>query len=279
VQTVSSAASSCRQSRERAPARATPGLWGREVLKLSPSLLQPGAVHLFLAHPDSLLDAAPRHADWLSPKEREHAERYRQLGDTARYRATRVLVRGVLAGLLGRGPAELEFVEGAHGRPALLPGSGPLDFNASRSRAWVGLVVSPAGVSCGIDVEDVSRKTDVLAIARAFAPEERALLEAAAEKERRRHFFELWTLKEATLKALGTGLTLSLSACAFRLEPPGAPHVTFASTVADDAKAWSFTQMALDADHLVAVAVRSSEAPEFVFHLDAETCAAVARVR
>jgi 4'-phosphopantetheinyl transferase len=247
-------------------------------VSLSPSLLRPGVAHLFLAHPDRLLEAAPAHAVWLSVAEREHAERFQRLGDGARYRATRVLVRGVLSGLLAKPPGALVFEEGAHGRPSLRAGTGPLDFNASRSRAWVALLVT-AGVPCGVDVEDVSRKADVLGIARAFAPSERALLEAAQGEERRRAFFALWTLKEATLKALGTGLTLPLSACAFRLEAEKPPQVTFNGVVAEDAKDWSFRQLAPDAGHLVAVAVRESVPPELVVHSEAETCAAVASVK
>jgi 4'-phosphopantetheinyl transferase len=246
-------------------------------LSLSPALLRKGVAHLFLAHPDRLLEAVPQHRGWLSAAEREHAERFQRLGDGARYRATRVLVRGVLSGLLAEPPAALVFEEGAHGRPALRPGTRPLDFNASRSRAWVALVVT-AGAPCGVDVEDVSRKADVLGIARAFAPSERALLEAAQGEERRRTFFALWTLKEATLKALGTGLTLPLSACAFRLEPEP-PSVTFGSVVAEDPKDWFFNQLAPDEGHLVAVAVREEAAPELVLHGEAETCAAVASVK
>ncbi len=247
-------------------------------MRLSPSLLRPGVAHLFVAHPDSLLAAAPGHAGWLSAPEREHAERYRRLGDAMGYRATRVLVRGVLAGLLGKRAAELDFVEGAHGRPALRAGTGELDFNASRSRAWVALVVT-AGAPCGVDVEDVSRNADVLGIGRAFAPSERSLLEVAQGEERRRQFFALWTLKEATLKALGTGLTLSLSACAFQLAPDQPPRVTFGDALAEDETKWFFAQFAPDPGHLLAVAVRGAERPEFVLHDDATTCTAVASVK
>ena len=244
-------------------------------MSLSPSLLRPGVAHLFLAHPETLLAAVPGHAQWLSAAEKEHAERFRRLGDGARYRATRVLVRGILSGLLARPPGRLDFEEGPHGRPALRAGVGRVDFNASRSRAWVALVVT-AGAACGVDVEDLSRQADVLGIARAFAPSERAVLEAAQGEERRRTFFALWTLKEATLKALGTGLTLPLSACAFHLEPEKPPRVTFGGVLAEDPKEWSFAQIAPDAGSLLAVAVRRAEPPEFILHAEAETCAAVA---
>jgi 4'-phosphopantetheinyl transferase len=246
-------------------------------MSLSPSALRPGVTHLFLAHPEGLLAVAPHHADWLSASERARAERYRVPGGGARYRATRVLVRGVLAGLIGRPPGELEFVELAHGRPALRDGTATLDFNVSRCPSWVALVVT-TGIACGVDVEDVSREANFLAIARAFAPSERSLLEGSSPEERRRRFFALWTLKEATLKALGTGLSLSLGACAFQLEEANSPQVKFSSPIAEDATEWSFFQLAPDAGHLLAVAVRSASRPELNIHDNAQTCAAIAAV-
>ena len=243
--------------------------------RLSPSLLRPGVAHLFLARPEGLLAAAPAHLAWLSVEERERASRFRQPGQGAQYRATRVLLRGVLAGLLAQRPDALSFVLQAHGRPSLAPGTAALDFNASRSADWVTLVVT-AGPACGVDVEDTTRQVDVLSIARAFAPQERALLEGAPEEERRRHFFQLWTLKEATLKALGTGLTLSLGACAFRLAPSTPPRVTFGRELGEADEGWFFHHWMPDSHHLVAVAVRSAPPLEVVLHQDEETCAAVA---
>jgi 4'-phosphopantetheinyl transferase len=241
------------------------------------SVLSPGVVHLFLGRPESLLAAAPAHGDWLSSDERARAERFRQPGDGARYRATRILIRGILAGLTGQPPASLAFVDGPHGRPRLAAGTASLDFNASRARAWVALVVTE-GAPCGVDVEDVQRKADFLGIARTFASFERASLEAASLPERRRLFFALWTLKEAALKGLGAGLTLSLGACAFRLKPGQPPTATFSETCGDAAEEWRFFQRPPDAGHALAVAVRSRTPVELIVHQDAETCAQVAEL-
>lgn len=243
---------------------------------LLPAALDERQLHVFLAHPDRLLAAAPGHAGWLSPAERARAARYRNPEDGARYRATRVLVRGILAGVVGQAPGALEFVENAHGRPSLrAEGAGGLDFNASRSPAWVALAVH-RGAPCGIDVEDLSRANDLAAVARRFAPSERAALDGMAEPERRHTFFALWTLKEAFLKALGTGLTVQLGAAAFTLEPGQPPRVSFGPALAEDPAAWSFAQLAPDAGHLAAVAVRSGQRPTLVLHDERETCAAVA---
>jgi 4'-phosphopantetheinyl transferase len=241
------------------------------------SSLKPGVAQLFFARPQNLLAAAPGYRAWLSEAETKKAERFRQPGDAERYRATRVLVRGVLASLLGRSPQALAFLEGPHGRPRLAPGALGVDFNASRSRGWVALLVT-SGVPCGVDVEDTSRKASVEAIARAFAPEEQAFLLQAEGEERRRRFFALWTLKEAALKGLGRGLTLSLDACAFRLERGAPPKASFSSAAGDEGGEWSFTQLAPDAGHLLAVAVRSQTPPEFLLHDDEASCARVASV-
>ncbi len=245
-------------------------------MSLLSSLVRPGVVHLFFAQPERLLASAPQHGRWLSQEERERAERFRQPGHGLQYRATRTLVRGVLGGLLGLPPEALDFDVQAHGRPVLRPGTGTLDFNTSRSRAWVALVVT-SGPACGVDVEDTSRTVDVLGIARAFAPAERILLEASQGEERQRRFFQLWTLKEATLKALGTGLTLSLGACAFQLEP-SPPRVVFGGGLQESADGWCFQLRSPDSHHLVAVAVRTPAPVQLVLHDDAETCAAVAAV-
>jgi 4'-phosphopantetheinyl transferase len=245
----------------------------------SAAALDARTVHVWMAHPDRLLAAAPGHASWLSPAERARATRYRDPEDGARYRATRVLIRGILAGVVGRRPGTLDFVENAHGRPSLrAPVAGGLDFNVSRSPAWAVLAVN-AGAACGIDVEDLSRGNDIASIARRFAPSERALLERVPEAERRRTFFALWTLKEAFLKALGTGLTLPLGAAAFTLEPGQPPRATFGPALAEDPAAWSFAQLMPDAGHLAAVAVRSGQPPTLVVHGEVETCETVAAAR
>ena len=242
---------------------------------LSPSLLQPGQAHLFLARPEGLLQAAPQHGAWLSAEEGARAARYRSPDDGARYRATRILVRAVLSGLTGQAAQQLSFVELAHGRPALRQPTSALDFNASRSRGWLALLVT-SGARCGVDVEDTRREADVLRIARAFAPAERASLLEASGEERRLRFFRLWTLKEATLKALGTGLTASLGACAFQLPAAGPPCVSFAPALHQDAADWRFVQRQADSNHLVAAAVRSAQPVDVTVHGDLETCAAVA---
>jgi 4'-phosphopantetheinyl transferase len=83
-----------------------------------------------------------------------------------------------------------------------------LHFNLSHSGQWVVAAFSYKPV--GIDIEKVKHVN--LGIARRFfAADEITYLQALPENEQMEGFFRLWTLKESYLKALGTGLTRSLS--------------------------------------------------------------------
>ena len=75
-----------------------------------------------------------------------------------------------------------------------------------------------SGRTLGVDTESVvARDADIDGLDRYFAPEESAALLALPPRERRRRFFELWTLKESYIKARGMGLAIALDAFRFEL--------------------------------------------------------------
>jgi 4'-phosphopantetheinyl transferase len=116
----------------------------------------------------------------------------------------------------------------------------------------------------GVDIEDTTRRTDVEAIAqRYFAPSERRDL-AQAGRER---FYELWTLKEAYLKARGLGIAAALEKIAFELEPGAAIRIRFDSGFEDDPASWQFALQRPTASHVLSVAVRRSAEPELSIRL------------
>ena len=53
---------------------------------------------------------------------------------------------------------------------------------------------------------------------RAFSPKEAELVEASEQSERDLMFFRLWTLKEAYVKTLGTGISYPLDTAEFLFE-------------------------------------------------------------
>jgi 4'-phosphopantetheinyl transferase len=116
------------------------------------------------------------------------------------------LLRRVLAMYLGEAPEEIELARGEHGKPSLAADPGRIAFNLSHSDELT-LVAVSCGREVGVDVEREKPGRDLLALAeRALNPEDAAAVRAAADVERSRVFYELWTRHEARLKCLGIGL-------------------------------------------------------------------------
>jgi len=115
-------------------------------------------------------------------------------------------LRRVLAAYLGEAPEEIQLTAGEHGKPRLAVEPGRLAFNLSHS-GHLALVAVARDREVGVDVERVKPERDLLALAeRALAAEAAAAVREAAEPERARLFYELWTRHEARLKCLGVGL-------------------------------------------------------------------------
>ena len=149
----------------------------------------------------------------LSVEERERCARFIRPADRARYAQSHVFLRETLSGFADIAPADWQFSRGEFGRPAI---AGPMaelgiDFNLSHTQDRAACVVT-RGVPCGIDIELIRPIPNALDIARRhFAPEEFRDLEHLAEEPLQRRFFELWTEKEAWIKAHGRGLSLPVN--------------------------------------------------------------------
>lgn len=157
--------------------------------------------------------AAPADALWevLSDDERRRAERYRFPDDQRRSIVARGTLRMLLARRLNRAPRDLQFIEGAQGKPALT--SGELEFNVSHSGDRVAIAIA-GGTPVGIDIEvEQPRMTDLVTLARRyFSRGEADEVERATGDEAMRLFFTIWTAKEAVIKAAGGGLSIELAA-------------------------------------------------------------------
>ncbi|WP_317203433.1 4'-phosphopantetheinyl transferase family protein [Janthinobacterium sp.] len=150
--------------------------------------------------------AAVERADWLllSADERERAQGLRRHADRLRLVAGRAALRRLLAERLGRPAQDLRFGYGSHGKPHL-PDCAAVAFNVAHSASCVLIALGADGAAIGVDVERHDVGCDVEGLAEhALTPAERADLAAAPDAVA--GFFQLWSAKEAVLKALGVGL-------------------------------------------------------------------------
>lgn len=190
---------------------------------------------------DNGTDALPGDATLLDPTERH---RYQRLGARPvgqRYLRTRWLVRTTLSRYQAVAPGRWQFVTGAHGRPEIASPESRLRFNLAHTDSLIVCAVT-VDAAVGVDVECTQRSNRLAAIAeRFFAGPELRQLRARPPAQRIDGFFDIWTLKEAYLKARGLGVAGMLRRFAFDLPAGGPIRLTPDPTLADPLHAyWRF---------------------------------------
>ena len=141
-----------------------------------------------------------------------------------------------------------------HGRPELTaPWNTLLQFNWSHS-ADKAVIAVARGITPGIDIERAHARPRALEIAeRFFHPDETAALTALEESQRGLSFLQLWTGKEAVVKALGRGIAFGLQRFCIAV-PPAPSRVLWLD--GDDASQWQLHAIDIDANHVASLAWR-----------------------
>jgi len=170
-------------------------------------------VHVWAAHLDPPTEELVRFAASLSRDEQERAARFRFERHRIRFIAARGVLRSILATHLDCAPHELQFEYGRNGKPVLATPFADigLSFNLAHSEDLALIAVTRAK-SIGVDVEQIRPVTDVdELVTRFFSPCESALFQTLPTTQKDAAFFNLWTRKEAWLKATGEGIAHSLN--------------------------------------------------------------------
>lgn len=126
--------------------------------------------------------------------------------------------RDPIAGALGVSADEIILGSRVGGAPTLEVGGGPWGVSFTRRGGHRACAVAPGPV--GVDLEIVEPLSDLDRVAaRAFSLRELARWRALETPERLGAFYASWTCKEATLKAMSTGL--SVDPQTVEIEPVG----------------------------------------------------------
>lgn len=158
-------------------------------------------IHLRYATIAALQATGRQHFDLLDPAEQVRAQRFLHAADRERFIAGHGFLRRLLGLYLGIRPQDVVMLRGEFGKPYLADAA--LHFNLSDTKDAI--LVALAEQPVGADIETMRRRTDHERVAdHYFTPRETASIRAATDGKRR--FLELWTRKEAVLKASGVGL-------------------------------------------------------------------------
>jgi 4'-phosphopantetheinyl transferase len=197
-------------------------------------------VHLRIVRLEASEDNFERCLAWLSPEETARADRFRFPRHRRAFVLGRAALRALVASYLGMDAADVNFIYGPQGKPALENSNAcSLRFNASNSGNLAAYAFT-GGCDIGVDVEQHRALADFENIARRFfSPEETDELMALADGEKTAAFFRCWTRKEAYIKALGGGLSIPLDSFRVTLRPGDAARLVSSAGGADGARGWT----------------------------------------
>ncbi len=222
-------------------------------------------VHIWFCRPEAIQEKEKLSA-YLSVLSRQEIEQYNRFNyetDRHSYLVSHALLRHVLSKYAEVSPSEWQFSCNSHGKPGLLQSGSELqvglpsiDFNLTHTKGLCACVAT-LGRSCGIDAEHIYRKNRLNAVAhRMFAEEELRVLAEGSQYQ----FYDFWTLREAYVKALGTGLAGSSKDYYFTVGMPDqAASINFRNKPSTGSDSWQFKLFQPTPEHRLAVAIESSE--------------------
>lgn len=221
-------------------------------------------IHVWYAYDDNIKDASllSQYVNLLNEEERAQHQRFHFEKHRHQYLITRATVRSILSLYLPEiAPEQWEFKKNEYGKP-LIGNSAlviPLHFNISHTDQLIVMAVT-LDRDLGVDVEYLPRLGKMLDIANSFfSPAEVEQLFALPIESQRNRFFDLWTLKEAYIKACGMGLSIPLDHFSYSFSNQGKIAIEFRPERNDQSDYWQFWQMHPNVDYKVSMAIKNEK--------------------
>ena len=177
-------------------------------------LLSDDEIHVWCVELDAAGEVSAL-AACLSAEESERASGLLSGTHQRRFVVARGMLRQLLGLYLDQDPGAVAFSRGEHGKPFLQEGT--LHFNVSHTHE-LALYAIARDREVGVDVEWMRPQVAHEQIAaRFFSLEEQEALAQVPDEARRAAFYNIWTRKEAYVKARGDGIAAGLGTFAVSL--------------------------------------------------------------
>lgn len=172
-------------------------------------LIENQTVHLWRATLPDLIPQENEFLPLLSEDELQRANRFKFPKHRQRFIVARGLLRNILSLYTNVPPQEIIFSYGHRGKPFLKNNPLNLQFNVSHSDD-VAVYALTKEVEIGVDIQKIEDKFNDMVAKRFFSESEYLQLNQVEEDQRISAFCQLWSGKEALIKAVGEGLYVPL---------------------------------------------------------------------
>jgi 4'-phosphopantetheinyl transferase len=227
-------------------------------------------VHIWYRSTTALDGEAVKSADQhLSIEEQTRRDRFRFGADRRDFTIAHDLLRRTFSRYADLPPADWRFASNQYGKPSIDstdPQLRALSFSLSHTQGFVACALT-LNAPLGVDVERIDQSLRIQEIVdRYFSEKEAAWLRQCSDELRNIRFAELWTLKEAFLKATGVGLSGSLSDISFRFDEPARIELSDPSSI--DTHEWHFALFEPVYDVRLGIAIHNVARPLFFMRQD-----------
>ncbi|MGG4499055.1 4'-phosphopantetheinyl transferase family protein [Brevibacillus reuszeri] len=152
----------------------------------------------------------------VSVEQQFRLRRFRQKEDCYRSLLGELLIKYILFNKRNMPLESIVINRTKYGKP-FIKDVNQVQFNISHSGLWVVCAISSNEI--GIDIEEVRQIDDIdlqVFCRQFFSKEETIDLYSKSITERLQYFFELWTIKESFIKAVGTGMYMPVKSFTVR---------------------------------------------------------------
>lgn len=182
----------------------------------------------------------------LSSDERMRLAKFHFHRDRQRFIKVHGMLRSLLAEYRGSLPEALRFGRNQYGKPTLLTEEGALcvEFNLAHS-GDLALIAIARATAVGIDIEHKRPIADIEGIAESyFSTSEWNALRTYSGEAQIDAFYACWTRKEAYVKAIGKGLSMSFNLFEVPTEPYECLYQLSVQGASEKGKQWSLYSLA-----------------------------------
>lgn len=233
----------------------------RFLIPPSQPTLASSTVHVWTLGLTGLRSVLPKPRELLSTDEVERWGRFRFEEDRERFAATREALRILLGGYAEADPRALIFGYTREGKPSIAQPATDIRFNVSHSHDYAVVAVARE-IEVGVDLELRRGDAEIEGLAeRFFSGYERERLRETPASVRAEVFYQIWTGKEALIKATGIGLSLSLSSFDVGMESGSGLRLVAMRPNAEESRRWYLQSLSAPGGYAAALATEGETCP------------------
>lgn len=141
----------------------------------------------------------------LSDFEKEQALEFHNKSLSNRYIISHSIIKCILSYYLQQSPKEIKFIKNEYGKPFLNHSN--IQFNISHSNNMIYYIIG-FNNKVGVDIEFNDYIVDIIELSKiVLTNKEIETLNTLSPQKQIKLFYDIWTIKEALVKAIGEGLT------------------------------------------------------------------------